>query len=438
MAPVFDVLRRNPEFRKLWLAQVVSYAGDWLNRIALLALIGQLGGRSAWLGVGTLYAIELAFRLLPSALFGPLAGTFADRVSRHGTMIGTDLLRAGVVLLMVLVQEPAQLPWLYGLLLVQMGLATFFEAARSAVLPSTVARGDLHAAYALSAATWSTMLTAGMLLSWIAIEQLGVTGMFVLDAGTYVSSAVVLTWLRRVPMPKQADAFRWRDLAKLVDMRRGWAHARAVGALPGLEAKAFWAPVGGFLVMLSVVGRERFGLGADGDELALARAAGGATAILFAGRGLGTGIGPVLSRRWFGSDDPALLRVTRIGFTVAALGYAGFGFAQNLWLASACVLAAHLGGGGLWVASTTFWMSRIDDAYRGRVRAIEMWLSTTAITLGGFVGGVLFDLSRSIDLTVGVLAVLTFLGGLGWSARARFTASDPASDTSAHERSGRA
>ena len=37
---MFRVLRQNPEFRKLWLSQVVSSAGDWFNRMAVLALIG--------------------------------------------------------------------------------------------------------------------------------------------------------------------------------------------------------------------------------------------------------------------------------------------------------------------------------------------------------------------------------------------------------------
>ena len=415
---MLDVLRNNPEFRKLWLAQIVSYLGDWLNRIALLALIGQLGGASELFGIGTLYAIELAFRLLPSVFFSPAAGSFADRVSRHGLMITTDLLRAGVVLAMILVQEPGELPWLYALLLVQMGLATFFESARAAALPNTVGPGDLHAAYALSAATWSTMLTVGMVLSWVAIDHLGITGMFVLDAGTYVLSALVLVFLRLPAMPKQAEPFRWGDVLRLVDMRRGLDHARAVGALPGIDAKAFWSPIGGFLVLLSVVGRERFGVLAGDDEVALAKAAGGATAVLFAGRGLGTGFGPVFARSWFGSSDRALLRVTAAGFVIAAIGYAGFGVATNLWIASACVLVAHLGGGALWVSSTTFWMGRTEDAFRGRVKAIEMWCSTLAITLGGFVGGILFDVSRSIELTVAVLVVLTFAAGWVWSGRA--------------------
>ena len=44
---MFQVLQRNPAFRRLWLAQVVTQAGDWLNRMAVLALIAHLGGADA-------------------------------------------------------------------------------------------------------------------------------------------------------------------------------------------------------------------------------------------------------------------------------------------------------------------------------------------------------------------------------------------------------
>ena len=151
------LLRRYPDFRRLWLAQVVSQGGDWLSRMAVLALIGSLGGSAAGAGVGALFGVELALRLLPTAVFGPLAGAVADRVSRRALMVTTDIARAGIVLLMLFVDEPGELPVLYVLVFAQMGLAIFFNAARAAALPSTVSGDDLHGAYTLSAATWSAI-----------------------------------------------------------------------------------------------------------------------------------------------------------------------------------------------------------------------------------------------------------------------------------------
>lgn len=432
---MFGVLRKNPEFRTLWTAQAVSQAGDWLNRIAILALIGGLGDREAAFGLGALYAFELLMRMLPAALFSPLAGPIADRFPRRALMIASDLARALVVAAMVFVDEPHELRWLYVLLVCQVGCASFFEAARSGALPSTVPREQLLEAYALSAATWSTMLTVGTLISAVAIELLGVRGMLLLDAGSYLVSAAVLLRLKSFPVPEHPEALRWRDILTLTELRRGLRHARESGAGAGLTAKVFWGPAGGFLVMLSVAGRERFaplryaGTELEFDELALTTAAGTALAILLTGRGLGTGFGPVLARRLFGSSDRALLGVTLGGFFVGTAGYALFAVMPDLISASLCVLVAHLGGGALWVCSTTYWQRHVSNAFRGRVQALEFLGMTGAFSLGGLVGGLTFDASGSIETAVWTLCALVTVCGIVWGAllpRRTRPPSDPA------------
>ena len=111
---MLGVVRRNPRFRRLWTAQVITQGGDWLNRMAVLALIGELGSAGAAAGVGALFGAELAIRLLPTALLSPLAGPVADRLPRKALMIASDLLRVAIVLGYLLVDEPGELPLLYG------------------------------------------------------------------------------------------------------------------------------------------------------------------------------------------------------------------------------------------------------------------------------------------------------------------------------------
>lgn len=47
MQSYLRVLRENPEYAKLWLAQVVSLTGDWFNTIVLIGLVTQYSGNSA-------------------------------------------------------------------------------------------------------------------------------------------------------------------------------------------------------------------------------------------------------------------------------------------------------------------------------------------------------------------------------------------------------
>ena len=111
--------------------------------------------------MGLLFGVEIVIRMLPYALLSPIAGPVADRLPRRLLMVTADLLRAGVVLCYLSIDEPGELPWLYTLMVAQMSLAIFFDSARSASVPNTVPKEELHEAYALSAATWSTMLALG-------------------------------------------------------------------------------------------------------------------------------------------------------------------------------------------------------------------------------------------------------------------------------------
>jgi predicted MFS family arabinose efflux permease len=423
---MLEVARRNPQFARLWMAQIVSQAGDWLNRVACLVLIGRLGGGSAQTGFGALFGAELVLRLLPAAFLGPLAGPIADRLPRRLLMVSADITRAITVLAFLFVRERGDLYLLYALIMLQMGIGIFFEAARSAALPSTVDRAELHSAQALSAATWSVMLSLGALAGGWVVEWFGVNGAFVVDAASYVGSALFLAGMRLPPVPKHEHPLRWSDVLFLKDLRRGAAHVRELGIGPVLWAKTFWGGAGGFLVLLSLAGRARFGEGAGASPVAggsaLEHAAEGtalATGLLYAARGLGTGLGPILARFFFGSSDVALRRQIGVGFAIAAAGYAAFGCVERLDAACACVAFAHLGGSVLWVASTVFLQKHVADAYRGRAFAVEFLSMNLAFAAGGALCGWLYDWSGSFTTTVWINSALVLALGATWSWLAR-------------------
>ena len=413
---MWRVVRENPAFARLWAAQVVSQAGDWLNRVAVLALIGSLGGREHIVGIGALFGAELALRLLPSALLGPLAGPVADRVPRRLLMVTADVLRALLVTGLYFVREPGQLFFVYALVAAQMGVGIFFDAARTSALPSTVKRSDLHDAYTLSSATWSAMLSIGALTGGVLVDRFGVHNVFLIDAATYIGSAFCLLGLRLAPVPKLAERFRWRDIVTLKDLRRGLDHARQRGIVPMLWAKTFWGAAGGYLVILALAGHERFGEARLGDTVGEAALA---TGILYAARGVGTGIGPILGRRLIGENDSALKLQTSLGFLVAAVGYAIFGFTHNLFLAALFVAIAHVGGATLWITSTVYWQRHVADEFRGRIFAIEFLGMDVAFALGGIVAGLVFDATNSLSITVWVISGMVAVLGAAWTWLAR-------------------
>jgi len=408
---MFEVLRSFPEFRKLWLAQVASQGGDWLSRVAVVTLIGELSGASAAVGIGLLYGVELALRWLPSAVLGPIAGPVADRLPRRALMIGADLMRAALVLALLAIDDPSDLPLLYTIVALQMGTGIFFDSAKSGVLPNTVPRESLHTAYALSAATWSSMLAVGSLVGGFLLEWTDVETVFIVDAFTYLFSAALVFRIRLLPTDRESPTplpFHWSDIVLFKDLRRGFEHVREKGLLAPVLAKTFWGPAGGFLVLLSIVASDRFGNDTAGGST------GFAVGVLFSARGVGTALGPIFGRAFVGSSDAMLRKQIAIGYALGALGYALFAFTESMLVAYPCIVLSHMGGSGLWVASTTLWQKHVDDAYRGRVFALEFLGMTTAFTLAGLATGLLYDWNQRIDVTTWTVCGAVTVMGSTW------------------------
>src|SRR5689334_10907255 len=189
-----DLLRRNRSFRQLWLGQVVSQMGDWFDTIALYTIILSLTGSGRNVG------LLLVARFVPSFLFGPISGVVADRFSRQRIMIISDLLRALVVLGFLFVRRADQLWIVYVLTVMQLGLSTFFEPAKTAAIPSIVEDRELVAANAISSVTWSAMLTIGAAIGGLITGLFGTDVAFILDALTYLLSAALIASIR---LPKR-------------------------------------------------------------------------------------------------------------------------------------------------------------------------------------------------------------------------------------------
>ena len=93
----FSYILKDKNFSFFWLGQIVSQFGDRLNQMALIALIYSRTGGSA---VGL--AKVMSFTIIPSFLISPFAGALVDRWNHKYTMIITDIIRAGLVILIPL------------------------------------------------------------------------------------------------------------------------------------------------------------------------------------------------------------------------------------------------------------------------------------------------------------------------------------------------
>ena len=403
-----ELLRRNRDFRLLWLGQVVSQLGDWFNTIALYTLVLDLTGSGGSIG------FLLVARFLPTVVLGPLAGVVADRFSRRAVMIWSDLLRAGVVLGFLLVRRPEHMWLVYALTVAQLALSTFFEPARTAAVPSIVSARELIPANAISSVTWSAMLTLGVAVGGEVTTWFGARAAFVLDSLTYLLSAALIASVRLPPRP--ARARRRLTLARSLGLADTLEGLRYVWRRPRVFAlmmvKPAWGLGGGMLALLAVFGERVFPVGGSAAR---------GISILYAARGIGTALGPFVARRLAGDTPARMERAIGLAFLVGGAFYVAFGLSTNFALAIAVLVVAHAGGSVLWMYSTILLQQTVEDDFRGRVFAAELTLITLTLAASNYATGEALDRfhysPRAATVAIGLFFLLP---GLLWPLTRRW------------------
>jgi len=397
------LVRRNPNFRRLWAAQIVSEIGDWFYSLAIYSLLLQLTGQARSV------ALALVLQVIPQTLFGPLSGIVNDRLHRKRVMIATDLARAVIVASMLLVRSRSLVWLVYPLLFLESVMWAFFEPARTAVIPNITTNEDLILANTLSSTTWSLNLVAGAALGGIALALLGHDASFVLNALSFLVSAFFISRMHfEEPHAAAYSKLRVRDLLDFSPLVEGLRYVRRDRRLfATVLVKTGLAQMGVSWVLFTVMGQRVFPLRWSGLEPRRRAVLG--MSLLMGARGLGALFGPLSSARWAGHRESRLRLGILIGFLAVGLGYGMMGASGSLWTACLWVVLGHCGGSTVWVFSTTLLQLNTDDKFRGRVFSAELGLCMVTLAVGAYATGFLIDHGidpRTVAITTGLLMLI--------------------------------
>src|SRR5271168_981713 len=383
------LVRRNRNFRRLWMAQIVSEIGDWFYTLSIYTLLLQLTGRASSV------ALALVLQVLPQTLVGPTAGVVNDRLRRKHVMIAADLVRFAVVLAMLLVRSRSTVWLVYPLLLAETTMAAFFEPARSAVIPNIAAEGEVLVANTLSSATWSVNLLIGASVGGVVAAFFGRETVFILNAISFLASAILIAGMRfSEPHADSAAPLRGRDLVDFSPVIEGIRYIRRHRTLlPAIFAKAGELMIGPSWVIFTVMGAREFAVHRPGINAAGSAMLG--MSILLGGRGLGALAGPLISARWAGQNDHRLRLGILFGYLTISAGYGVLGASRTVWMAAVCAMIAHAGGSTVWVFSTTLLQLHSEDRFRGRVFSADLGFSMLTIAAGAYLCGRLLDAGLS-------------------------------------------
>ena len=395
-ASPWQLVKRNRDFRFLWSAQLVSMSGDFMNQVALSALVFTLTGSALDVSL-----LVLATNL-PYFISMPVSGTIADRFDRRRTMIFCDLSRA-VLILGLLAVQPTGWVWLALLnIFIVETISSIFDPTSAAALPNLVSKDELPAANELSSASFGVTMAVGAAIGgWLATHK-GVDATIAANSLAYLSSAFLLSRVRGKFSEERAKV-TFSDGMKecLTDFREGLAYARGnPRVISLLFLKGFWGLGTGIFALLTVMPMQIFKAGTQG------------VSVLFGARGVGAFCGPFLAQFCAPGNFPLRAHLAALGILLTGLFWAGFGGAPSIWLAALLVVAGSASSGLVWVLSTSLLQQITEDRIRGRVMALDFGQTMLSMACSTLVYGFAIDKFGAREVGIGGGALMVALAVL--------------------------
>ncbi|MPZ62298.1 MAG: MFS transporter [Propionibacteriales bacterium] len=195
-------LFRDAEFAGMYVADVLTMSGTFLTRLAVAALVYQRTGSVSQ--TGAVFAASFAPHLL-----GPWLATLADIFPRRGLLILSDVVRCGMVLLLLIPSVPY---WLVLTVVFLLELIQIpFGSSRLATLADILDEVSFPVGNALVGATRQALQVSSFAVGGVLIAATSPQTALVLDSASYLVSAVLIyMFVKRRPLPWHGEAERPR------------------------------------------------------------------------------------------------------------------------------------------------------------------------------------------------------------------------------------
>jgi MFS family permease len=356
---------REPLFRSLWIAAVVSYTGSWMQNIATGWLMTSLTSSPMWVSL-----VQVAVSL-PVFLIALPAGALADMVDRRKFLLVTQAFMVGAATILgVLTVTGAVTRELLLMFTFLLGVgAVMNEPAWQSLMPDLVPLDKLSGALALNAAGFNMARAVGPALGGLVIAMAGSGTAFLLNAISFLGVILFLYHWKPAPRENGRDVTTFRE--SIVSGLRYAAHERRIRCVLvrtfvfAIFASAFWA-------LLPLIA-SKFGARGYGAMLAsfgVGALAGALTLALANGR---------LSRDV----------VVAVATLLFALAMFTLGFNPNLFAASIAAAAAGLAYISLLATLNMFAQTSCTTWIRARVMSMYVLVLQGGLALGSFIWGMI-------------------------------------------------
>ncbi len=207
-------LLRQRNYALLWSSQLISQIGTWALLAALPFYVFQLTG--SVVATGTMFLVEV----IPPILLGSVAGVFVDRWDRRWTMIGANVVRGLLLLLLLAFSSKEQIWVVYVVAFLESVVNLFFGPANNALLPQLVKEDELVTANSLDALGENVARIIGPAVGGALLASVGLAAVALIDVGSYLIGGLLIYFINIPDHPKTATDRSIR--AEWVDFWRQW------------------------------------------------------------------------------------------------------------------------------------------------------------------------------------------------------------------------
>jgi MFS family permease len=375
--------------RRVWYAQVVSLLGDFLALFAVISVVSfRLRGTPA-----EVTGVQIAY-MLPLALLGPIAGVFVDRWPVKQTLVASDIIRAGLVVLLFFTTSIWQI---YAVLAAMSCVSSFFAPAQSVTIRSHVPAHGLMSANALMQLAMMGVRVIGPAAAGALVAWFGPRVCYTLDVFSFIASAALISSVaivrpQQTPSPSRPSNSVQGVLHDMGEGARFIVHHAALSFVVLAMAAGLFT-IGCFGPLIAIYVRESL------------HARAGIFGIISAMVGVGMLFGTPFVRR---------IATSFSNTTLVLGGLAGIGLGALLLGSLPFVSVALLGMftigftfAGIIVPAQTLMQRETPHALMGRISSTVMSVVFFAQLIGLVLSGVLAQL-------FGVRMVFILCAGIAW------------------------
>jgi len=412
-----QLLKGNRNFRNLLWGQFVSEMGNWFNFIAGLGLVRLVSDASP-----TAAGILFVCRLLPFALFSPIAGTFVDRFSRRTVMIWSDLIRVVIALMFLFVTSAENLWIAYFATILLSTFGAFFEGAKNATTPNLTGKDGLLAGTALMFSTRFLLMAIGSALGGFAAAFFGYKIAFVINAVSFAVSAFSV-WLIPEEATREKENYELRitnyETGKperesfFTELKEGFNYTiKNHFALTILIMNVIWATGGGAInVVFERMGGVFFAETENWNPDI-------AVAMLWTAGGFGLFFGMMIAHRTSAFLDRKNNHNWFIGWALIVHGilFAVAGYMPSLWLFAFFTFISRAIVGVEYAVQETMFQRSLPDYIRGRISTLDRGAELTVFGLSSYLASLSMYRISPQFLTV-ISGILSAIAGVVWFLR---------------------